>query len=253
MSVGKNSTAQQAQNSAQPSAESRRIVSRKEAKALGLARYFTGIPCKHGHIDERITKYCHCISCRDESLKNRSEYFRAYNRSEKARAAKKSYEEVESNKIAKRDRARYRYNSDKVKYREKAVNKYYKSRSRILENKSKRTKERRSEDETFRAAESIRSMVSRVIRLTGARKSTTSEKLVGYSRSELVEHLQRQFVGDMNWSNWGRVWEIDHVTPVSVMIGNGITDPKLINALPNLKPIYKSENRSKGNKEVYLL
>jgi len=34
------------------------IISRKEAKALGLTRYFTGKPCKHGYIAERDTGTC---------------------------------------------------------------------------------------------------------------------------------------------------------------------------------------------------
>jgi hypothetical protein len=29
------------------------IISRAEAKARGLTRYFTGKPCKYGHIAER--------------------------------------------------------------------------------------------------------------------------------------------------------------------------------------------------------
>lgn len=40
-----------------------KIISRTEAKALGLKRYFTGKPCKHGHIDERNTNSKVCIIC----------------------------------------------------------------------------------------------------------------------------------------------------------------------------------------------
>lgn len=39
------------------------IVTRAEAKARGLKRYFTGKPCKRGHIDERSTKYVDCYQC----------------------------------------------------------------------------------------------------------------------------------------------------------------------------------------------
>src|SRR5258708_4810612 len=31
-----------------------KIISRNQALALGLKRYFTGKPCKHGHVCERI-------------------------------------------------------------------------------------------------------------------------------------------------------------------------------------------------------
>jgi len=39
------------------------LCSRAEAKALGLKRYFTGKPCKHGHISERRVSSNTCIEC----------------------------------------------------------------------------------------------------------------------------------------------------------------------------------------------
>ena len=39
------------------------ISSRKEAKARGLKRYFTGKPCKHGHVCEREHSHGKCIRC----------------------------------------------------------------------------------------------------------------------------------------------------------------------------------------------
>ena len=43
------------------------IISCKEAKAQGLKRYFTGKPCKHGHIAERhVTGGCVICACLDQ-------------------------------------------------------------------------------------------------------------------------------------------------------------------------------------------
>ena len=39
------------------------VISRKEAIQLGLTRYFTGIPCKRGHICERVMDG-RCIECK---------------------------------------------------------------------------------------------------------------------------------------------------------------------------------------------
>ncbi len=39
------------------------IISRKDAKAKGLKRYFTGKPCKHGHIAEKTTVNGSCVDC----------------------------------------------------------------------------------------------------------------------------------------------------------------------------------------------
>lgn len=39
------------------------IISRKDAKVNGLKHYFTGKPCKHGHIDRRSTNDGKCCAC----------------------------------------------------------------------------------------------------------------------------------------------------------------------------------------------
>lgn len=40
-----------------------KIISRQDALAQGLARYFTGKPCKHGHVAERHTNNRLCLAC----------------------------------------------------------------------------------------------------------------------------------------------------------------------------------------------
>jgi 5-methylcytosine-specific restriction endonuclease McrA len=58
---------------------------RAEAKAQGAKYYFTGEPCRHGHIAPRKTKGA-CIECLklewQQAAENRAEYFREYNRRE---------------------------------------------------------------------------------------------------------------------------------------------------------------------------
>jgi len=39
------------------------VISRKQAKEQGLTRYFTGDPCKHGHIAERMVSNHTCVIC----------------------------------------------------------------------------------------------------------------------------------------------------------------------------------------------
>jgi len=39
------------------------IISRKDARAQGLKRYFTGKPCTHGHIEERLVSDATCRTC----------------------------------------------------------------------------------------------------------------------------------------------------------------------------------------------
>lgn len=40
-----------------------RLITKKEAVASGLSFYFTGKPCKYGHVDDRYVKSGNCRSC----------------------------------------------------------------------------------------------------------------------------------------------------------------------------------------------
>jgi hypothetical protein len=39
------------------------VISRAEAKAAGLKKYFTGVPCKHGHEASRWVRNGSCVTC----------------------------------------------------------------------------------------------------------------------------------------------------------------------------------------------
>ena len=41
----------------------------KEARLLGIPRYFTGTPCKRGHLAERYANNGHCIECDNARIK----------------------------------------------------------------------------------------------------------------------------------------------------------------------------------------
>lgn len=50
------------------------VVSLEEARASGAVRYFTGVPCKNGHVAERQTSNRGCVVCLHERVrKNRVE------------------------------------------------------------------------------------------------------------------------------------------------------------------------------------
>lgn len=46
----------------------------------------------------------------------------------------------------------------------------------------------------------------------------------------------------MTWDNT----HIDHIIPVKAFVENGITDPRVVNHLSNLRPMLASENLSKS-------
>ena len=93
---------------------------RKEAQDKGAKYYFTGEPCKHGHIAPRKTKGA-CVECLkvewEKANVTRAEYFKAYNQSDAGQKAKRKY--YETNKEAVIARANARPVEDRRKHREK--------------------------------------------------------------------------------------------------------------------------------------
>lgn len=64
------------------------IITRKGAIEKGLTRYYTGKPCKHGHVCERTTVNRSCISCHRKSAKNNA---KEYYKQKKNKAKKREY------------------------------------------------------------------------------------------------------------------------------------------------------------------
>jgi hypothetical protein len=73
---------------------------------------------------------------------------------------------------------------------------------------------------------------------------------LGYTWRDLRSHLEAQFTPAMNWDNWGDVWELDHIKPVSLFKYTSLDDPlfKEAWALSNLRPLLREENATKGAK-----
>lgn len=75
---------------------------RKEAQDLGAKYYFTGEPCKHGHIAPRKTKGS-CVECLkvewEKANTTRADYFREYNKSEAGQKAKRKYYEANKDEV----------------------------------------------------------------------------------------------------------------------------------------------------------
>lgn len=74
------------------------------------------------------------------------------------------------------------------------------------------------------------------------------ETLVGYTRQDLMKHLEKQFTKKMNWGNHGKYWHIDHVLPISHFKFSSYNDIKFKKCwcLSNLQPLEKHENLIKN-------
>ena len=82
---------------------------RKEAKAIGATHYYTGEPCKHGHIALRKTKGA-CVECLkiewQKGNESRAGYFKEYNKRDDIKDRKSDW--YQANRDAVIDRAKTR-------------------------------------------------------------------------------------------------------------------------------------------------
>jgi len=212
------------------------IISRRDAASRGMKRYFTGIPCPAGHISERLVSASACMDCRREHSRS---YYKQ-NR-EEIIAQKKSYQAERRDQILEKKREYYAKNSERLILEKRE---WEKKNPYLAKMQKKRWQERFYSKPQGKATVAIRKMLSRMI---NCKNPKGSEKAIGYSSSDLVRNIESKFSEGMTWDNYGE-WHIDHKKPISAFIQEGITDPKVINALDNLQPLWAIENLKKGAK-----
>ncbi len=68
---------------------------------------------------------------------------------------------------------------------------------------------------------------------------------LGYTRAELVAHLEAKFRDGMTWANYG-TWHVDHIRPCASFDLSCPDQFAACWALGNLQPLWASENMRKG-------
>ena len=94
-----------------------------------------------------------------------------------------------------------------------------------------------------------RHLLKRTIAHVKMKKTCSTEDLLGYTAEDLKRHVELLFEEGMTWSNHGirdGCWHVDHVRPVCSFPVD--THPSVVNALENLRPLWESDNLSKGRK-----
>jgi hypothetical protein len=110
-----------------------------------------------------------------------------------------------------------------------------------------RCKNRYHTDINHRLAEICRNRIREA--LHGITKSIKTFELLGCSTEELKLYLEKQFMNNMNWDNYGYYgWHIDHIKPCSSFNLIDIEEQKKCFHFSNLQPLWSEENLKKGNK-----
>jgi len=217
------------------------IISRKKALAEGLKRYFTGKPCVKGHVHHRNAKNGQCGMCAIEA----SAQYRKENPEKIVELSRNWYAKNKTKRMdwVKRDRK-----ANPEKYKER-YNKWLNSdpeKTRKIRNAIS-LKQYHTRPEV-KAKYAMRKMILRSL----AAKTESTSAILGYSPKELTSHIQAQFTKGMNWENYGK-WHIDHIVPIKSFFEEGCYDPKKINCLSNLRPLWADENQAKGAGRSHLI
>lgn len=187
---------------------------RSEAMRVGSKRYFTGSPCKHGHLSHRQTSDGCCITCRDIKTK-------AWDKANREKSLLKSNAWKERNKAYLKKQSAEKYAADPEKYRKQALDSYYKNKeSRIAR---ARTWKEENKDHVLKYAiayaKSHREQRSACERNRNARKRS-SEGTHTAQDVLLIISLQRGKCAFCKKTLNG-VYHVDHVIPLALDGSNG--------------------------------
>ena len=186
--------------------------SRAEAKAKGAKYYFTGAPCKHGHVAPRKTKGA-CVGCLKAEWEKgnvaRAEYFRQYNQSEAGKEAKREY---------------YEKNKELVKLKAKARS--------PEERRFHKTAYKKKHPDLYRA-------------FTRSRRRKHRNATPKWLTAEQKRAMRQLYIDAMTVTRITKVpYVVDHIIPLNGESVSGLHVPW------NLRVITREENLSKSNQLV---
>lgn len=225
-----------------------KIIKRAQAKKEGLSRYFTGKPCKNGHISERQVSHAVCLACmaiwaanyRQKNLSVISEKAKAYrianpekvatwkeNSKPKRKIAEKIRQQRDAEKLAEYRRA------NKERIAEWHRKNYLKNRAEIIAKNQqywdKNPEKRQQLSKSYYEANKPRYLAAWAKRKSNKLKATP--KWANFDKIRAI--YSRAHENGMH---------VDHIIPLQNELVCGL---HVHNNLQELTPL---ENMSKGNK-----
>lgn len=142
------------------------------------------------------------------------------------------------------------------KYRAIARDYYYRNRGEVLERSRALCAKMYRESKWFNLRAKISARLRIMFADTGGKARRKTEDILGYTRGELISHIEKQFSKGMSWKKVfsGEV-HIDHIIPVSHFRPSKFDSDEFRAcwALSNLRPMWAEENKRKSDKILTLL
>jgi hypothetical protein len=188
---------------------------------LALPRYFTGFPCKAGHVCERQTSSGSCVKC--GNLACRARY---WSDPKKARARVLAY--TRENKTKRRAYVKKWYRENKKESNERSrVYHAAHRKERSIKRKKRRASsdvvrvwerkyaaERSATDLEFRIMKAMRARLTRAINTPNRAGSAVDD--LGCSIEFFKNYIASKFRKGMSWKGWPHKWQLDHIRPIAL-------------------------------------
>lgn len=191
---------------------------------------------------------------------NQKEYMKQYHIDNKEKSAEYNKQYYIDNKKDKKaymekwykDNPEYGkqyYQKNKEKTDEKSKQWYEKNREKMKEHRSKYRKNRRKTDLKYRLSRRTSNAIYNSLR--GGKAGRHWEDLVGYTLTDLINHLKKTIPIGFDWQDYmeGKL-HIDHIIPISAFnfVNSDHIDFKRCWALSNLRLLPAKENIIKNSK-----
>jgi len=106
---------------------------------------------------------------------------------------------------------------------------------------------RAASDVQFRIQIGLRNRINQAVRR--GYKTGSAVRDLGMTAADFKAHIESRFQLGWSWDNWGSVWELDHIYPLTAadLVGSR---PEFLaaNNWRNLQPLSVEDNRRKGDK-----
>ena len=174
----------------------------------------------------------------------------------------KQYKLKNKEKLSQQNKEYYQKNrklmKEKSKKNRQKLKKYYQDyfKAYAQENKESLKKyqiNRRQNNPSHRLNHNISCSMSHSLRLNKlSKKDSHWETLVNYTVQDLKDHIEKLFLPEMSWDNYGK-WHIDHIIPKTFFKYKSTNDTEFRYcwSLHNLQPLWAEDNLSKGDRLIY--
>lgn len=225
---------------------------RKQAQLAGEKWFFTGKPCKHGHISKRQVSNGACATC--SSIRGKAFYHEPQRIEKHREEARRRMRDrlsapgvlIELNARRRADRADP-VTGQKIREAEAA---------RRRKNPAKQREKQRTQSARRRAdpVGGFALRASKLIRITllkgSWKKPAKTESILGCTMDEFRSMIERQFQPGMSWSNMGE-WHLDHIVPIST--ARTQAEAEALSRAGNFRPLWAKDNLEKSNSVIFLL